>query len=249
MKEVQVRMQDGGHLETSKALQLEGLKAVSSAGLKQTLKLVPEKPSDVLNAMIYPDLGPGSCDYCEREKWANVLTSFPFVLAGAHLLRHSNDKRSKTFAGSVFGTAAASTIFHSFRNDTHPKHKTVFRRIDYCSVATSMVLLLHAARAEVPNGFYTMAAVMTPINPLAVSTVCTGAIQQTYRKRANGTPALRNRHRLHQMVAFAGMAAFVTEEFKKDIPCSHAAWHCFAAMATATTAPLLPGKEELAELS
>eukprot|EP00239_Pterosperma_sp_CCMP1384_P005086 CAMPEP_0197847304 /NCGR_PEP_ID=MMETSP1438-20131217/5697_1 /TAXON_ID=1461541 /ORGANISM="Pterosperma sp., Strain CCMP1384" /LENGTH=240 /DNA_ID=CAMNT_0043459179 /DNA_START=185 /DNA_END=907 /DNA_ORIENTATION=+ len=192
------------------------------------------------NLLTYPGLNPGTCDYCHRERVANVLTSAPFLWTGHKIMRNHEDKTTKGYGASVMGVGVASGVFHSFLKTENPKLKSVFRRLDYMAVSFSTLMLLKAARIEVPRGYYKTAYLYGSLNPLAMAACNIGIMETAYLKRVAKAPELKGIHKLHSVVAAVSIGSFLLEEFKEDIPHSHAVWHCTAAMSTATAQPLLP---------
>ena len=50
-------------------------------------------------------------------------------------------------------------------------------------------------------------------------------MEAKYFKRAQKNHLLRKDHRAHVVAGSAGLALFMLDELRPNIPCNHAAWH------------------------
>ena len=64
-------------------------------------------------------------------------------------------------------------------------------------------------------------------------------MEAKYFKRAQKNHLLRKDHRAHVVAGSAGLALFMLDELRPNIPCNHAAWHLLSCYSVHKTLPLI----------
>ena len=85
----------------------------------------------------------------------------------------------------------------------------------------------------------TLSVATTPFSPFLMSTANTLAMEAKYFKRAQKSHSLRRDHRAHVLAGGAGLALFMLDELRPNIPCNHAAWHLLSCYSVHKTLPLI----------
>ncbi|XP_044501894.1 uncharacterized protein LOC123222931 [Mangifera indica] len=167
------------------------------------------------------------------ERFANVITSLPFIALGIYAPRKNLNTR--LYANSLIGVGVASSVYHSSKG----RLRKYFRWADYTMIATATVCLSRALRDENPKMLMAASAVLLPIQPLMVSAVHTGMMEVAFAKRALKDPNLRMAHTVHKLSSLLGGAFFIAEDVFPKTPFLHAAWHLAAAVGVGTCNKLL----------
>eukprot|EP00959_Pyramimonas_sp_CCMP1952_P410173 8596491-Pyramimonas_sp.AAC.1 len=212
----------GGNVRNSKKLVLETREHKT---LKKVLKVLHNPDGHMFSSVFYPSLSPGTCDYCERERCANIITSIPFLITGAWIMKNSKDDRTRRWGASVIGAGCASGLFHSVLKHRHPRAKTLFRRIDYSTVCMATSMAVKAFQLPVPKYYKTFNAVLLPVNPFAMGAYNSGLIEYNYFKHAMDKPELRAQWVVHLAATAAAATAFTLEDIHPTLPYVHSVWH------------------------
>mmetsp|Transcript_29304 Transcript_29304/g.64014 ORF Transcript_29304/g.64014 Transcript_29304/m.64014 type:complete len:284 (-) Transcript_29304:191-1042(-) len=225
----------GGHVRPSKKLVLETREHKT---LKKVLKVLHNPDGHMFSSVFYPSLAPGTCDYCNRERCANLITSIPFLFTGAWIMKNSKDERTRRWGASVIGAGCASGLFHSVLKHKKPRAKTLFRRIDYSTVCMATSLAVKAFQIPVPKHYPLINAFALPVNPFIMGAYNSGLIEYNYFRHAMDKPELRAQWAIHLAATAAAGTAFTLEDYKPTLPFTHATWHVAAALATFTVLPM-----------
>jgi hypothetical protein len=192
--------------------------------------------------------GPGCCDHCGRERWANVATSAPYIAVGLRAFQRRRTPEAKAWGLSMAGVGLASAFFHASKGEM----RTWGRRLDYWSIGASSALLCRALRpgGGVPRRLTAASLLMTPFRPFPVSTANTLAMEFDFLRRAavNGgpdgqSPGLRTQQLLHSAAALGAISFFALEEALPRAPFLHSTWHLLSSVSCATTNALLEDVE------
>ncbi|BAT98956.1 hypothetical protein LR48_Vigan06g132600 [Vigna angularis] len=167
------------------------------------------------------------------ERFANVVTSIPFIALGIQAPR--KNVNSKLYANSLIGVGVASSMYHSSRG----RLRKFLRWVDYTMIATTTVCLSMALRNENPKLLMAASAIFLPVNPMMVSVIHTGMMEVAFAKRALKDPDLRMAHTVHKMSSLLGCMLFVADDLFPKTPYLHAAWHLAAAVGVGTCNKLL----------
>ncbi|XP_031286103.1 uncharacterized protein LOC116144816 [Pistacia vera] len=167
------------------------------------------------------------------ERFANVLTSLPFIALGIQAPR--KNLNTKMYANSLIGVGLASSMYHSSRG----RLRRYLRWADYTMIATATVCLSRALRDENPKMLMAASALLLPIQPLMVSAVHTGMMEVAFAKRALKDPNLRMTHNVHKLSSLLGGVFFIADDVFPQTPFLHAAWHLAAAVGVGTCNKLL----------
>jgi len=206
--------------------------------LKKVLKVLHNPDGHMFSSVFYPSLSPGVCDYCERERCSNLITSIPFLITGAWIMKHSKDDRTRRWGASVIGAGCASGLFHSVLNHKNPRAKTLFRRIDYSTVCMATSMAVKAFQLPVPKHYPVINAVALPVNPFIMGAYNSGLIELNYFKHAMDKPELRAQWAIHALAVATAGTAFTLEDYYPQMPYIHSVWHTAAALATFTVLPM-----------
>jgi hypothetical protein len=77
--------------------------------------------------------GPGCCDHNGFERFANVLTSVPYVAVGIHAYRNRQTEAGRLWGASIAGVGVASGVYHA----TSGRAKQWARKGDFWAIAYS----------------------------------------------------------------------------------------------------------------
>jgi len=213
--------------------------------LSKVLNVLHNENAGMFTSVFYPTFSPGCCDYCERERVANVVTSLPFLLAGAHIIKNSKDVPTRRWGKSVVGAGVASGLFHSFLRTKNPRLKSVFRRLDYSAVCLGTAMAVKALQIPVPSAYSSFSAITLPLNPFLLGGVNTLMIERKYFQHAVDKPELRKEYAMHVISTAVAASAFVTEDYRPHFPFIHSLWHMAAALATVTVLPMANVKKTI----
>ncbi|KAF5727668.1 hypothetical protein HS088_TW22G01364 [Tripterygium wilfordii] len=167
------------------------------------------------------------------ERFANVLTSLPFIALGIQAPR--KDLNTKLYANSLIGVGVASSLYHVSQGEI----RKYLRWADYTMIATATVCLSRALRNENPKLLMAASAMFLPFQPLMVSAVHTGMMEVAFAKRALKDPDLRMAHNVHKMSSLLGGFLFIADDVFPETPFLHAGWHLAAAVGVGTCNKLL----------
>ncbi|XP_044489181.1 uncharacterized protein LOC123213743 [Mangifera indica] len=167
------------------------------------------------------------------ERFANVLTSLPFIALGIQAPRKNLNTR--LYANSLIGVGVTSSVYHCSKG----RLRKYFRWADYTMIAAATVCLSRALRDESPKMLMAASALLLPIQPLMVSAVHTGMMEVAFAKRALKDPNLRMAHNVHTLSSLLGGVLFIADDVFPQTPFLHAAWHLAAAVGVGACNKLL----------
>ncbi|OEL13629.1 hypothetical protein BAE44_0025352, partial [Dichanthelium oligosanthes] len=156
------------------------------------------------------------CDKHAGETIANVVTSLPFIFLGLQFPRNS-----------LVGVGLALNLYHSSKAET----RKFLRWADDTMIATTTLCLSRALRNENPRLLMAASAFLLPFQPLMVSAVHTGMMennlfgnqsipkcQVSFARRVSIEPEPRMAHNVHRMSSLLGGALFIDDDCFPETP-------------------------------
>ncbi|KAK9917956.1 hypothetical protein WJX75_000043 [Coccomyxa subellipsoidea] len=144
--------------------------------------------------------GPGTCDHNAAERGINILTSLPFFALGWQAYRQGKSEESRLWGASIMGVGAGAVAFHASSGNT--RHWG--RKLDYWVISLSTAALTRAVYPKVSSHKTAASLLLTPMQPLAVTSLNAAAMELEFLKQARKNPELRPAHRLHMATTVLG---------------------------------------------
>ncbi|BDA49000.1 hypothetical protein COCOBI_13-1100 [Coccomyxa sp. Obi] len=179
--------------------------------------------------------GPGTCDHNAAERGINLVTSLPFFALGWQAFRQAKSEESRLWGASIMGVGAGAMAFHASAGE----HRHWGRKLDYWVISLSTAALTRAIYPNVSGHKTAASLLLTPMQPLAVTTLNAAAMEIEFLKQARRNPELRPAHRIHMGATVLGAGCFVLEDFRPTLPLIHSVWHGLSAVALHTTNALV----------
>ncbi|EIE18890.1 hypothetical protein COCSUDRAFT_20202 [Coccomyxa subellipsoidea C-169] len=179
--------------------------------------------------------GPGTCDHNAAERVINIVTSLPFFALGWQAYRQAKSDESRLWGASIMGVGAGAVAFHASSGDA--RHWG--RKLDYWVISLSTAALTRAVYPKVSAHKTAASLLLTPMQPLAVTSLNAAAMELEFLKQARKNTKLRNAHRVHMATTVLGAGCFVLEDFMPTLPLIHSVWHGLSAVALQTTNALV----------
>lgn len=98
---------------------------------------------------------------------------------------------------------------------------------------------MYAVYPETSPILSVLSVAATPFSPFLMSTANTLAMEAKYFQKAQKNAALRKDYRAHVLAGGVGLALFMIDDVKPNIPCNHAAWHLLSCYSVHKTLPLI----------
>jgi hypothetical protein len=187
-----------------------------------------------------------------------VLTSIPFFLVGAHVLRTRRAPAARRFGRSFLAVGAVAAAYHACPRES--RMRDALRKADYYAIAWSSCALREAVGLKAPPLLMAAACAVTPAKPTLVTGANLVAIEMSYARAAlrQGAPAhVREAWRRHMLTAGAGVCCFLAEDTVVaagglgggagplgGFNALHGAWHLLSAAALGLVTALLGHVEQ-----
>ncbi|KAI8471439.1 MAG: hypothetical protein J3K34DRAFT_232545 [Monoraphidium minutum] len=184
--------------------------------------------------------GCGPNDALMAERIFNIITSVPFVLIGANILKSGGTAPRRRFGASFIGCGVVAAAYHSC-----PPGRTrrMLRKLDYWSICWTSSVLRGAAGLHAPPALDALAALLTPVKPLLVTGANLVAVEARYLTSALRHVHLRRPFGAHVSAAAAGVACFLLDDLlvleRGAPPVFHSMWHVLSSAALGLIGPLL----------
>ena len=232
------------HLETwhEDAIGQEASSSGSNLGLTMSVHL-PRLAKSV-GSMMQPQ-GDTCNDDGIDQRIFNLLTSAPFFVLGAHMLRKYETPEAREYGYSMLAVGAAATLYHA----TSGRLRRLCRKLDYWTIAASSTSMSKAIFQQKPwlHRSLNLSLLAIPFKPFVISTAHTLVMQGEFARQAIRDPSMRPHFARHSVAAAASGLAFAVEDIlaEKGFGHVHGLWHLLAAAGVATTGALVEHKEKL----